>query len=95
MFVLGSMRTGIVQKGEPMSDSIYRHDAIKAIETSRFLVDAIEKVMMLPSAQPKTGKWIRDELYPTYAKCSICGYSDEYTYEDNYCPNCGARMEGD
>lgn len=45
---------------------------------------------------PKTGKWIRDELYPTYAKCSICGYSDEYTYEDNYCPNCGAMMkEGD
>lgn len=35
-----------------MSDSIYRHDAIKAIETSRFLIDAIEKVMMLPTAQP-------------------------------------------
>ncbi len=35
-----------------MSDLIYRHDAIKAIKTSRFLVDAIEKVMMLPSAQP-------------------------------------------
>lgn len=44
-------------------------------------------------AQPKTGKWICDELYPTYAKCSICGYSDEYTYEDNYCPNCGAKMK--
>ena len=26
-----------------MSDSIYRHDAVKAIETSRFLIDAIEK----------------------------------------------------
>jgi hypothetical protein len=43
-----------------MSDSINRHDAIKAIETSGFLIDAIEKVMMLPTAQPKTGKW---EIY--------------------------------
>jgi hypothetical protein len=24
-------------------------------------------------AQPKTGRWIHDELYPTYARCNVCG----------------------
>lgn len=51
-------------------------------------------------AQPerKTGKWISlDDFRGKYNengyKCSECGeYSD---YEENFCPNCGARMDGD
>lgn len=80
-----------------MSDSIYRHDAIKAIETSRFLIDAIEKVMMLPTAQPKTGKWIKNY---SVIRCSECKRSSwSLSFEDlvrsfNYCPNCGAKMKG-
>lgn len=76
-----------------MSDSINRHDAIKAIETSRFLIDAIEKVMMLPSAQPKTGKWI-DVPHTFFTKCSACEWLNDI-HDFDYCPNCGARMEGE
>lgn len=36
-----------------MSDSIDRQAAIDAIKTSRFLVDAMEKVIKLPSTQPE------------------------------------------
>ena len=50
-------------------------------------------VETIPSAdvQPvKRGRW----MYPFY--CSECGftpyYSSDLTY--NYCPNCGARMDG-
>lgn len=34
-------------------DSIYRQATIDAIKKSRFLVDAMEKVIRLPSAQPE------------------------------------------
>ena len=36
-----------------MSDLISRQEAIEAIKKSRFLVDAMEKVIKLPSAQPE------------------------------------------
>ena len=52
----------------------------------------------LPSAQPepKKGKWISLDdsrgKYNDYGyKCSECGEHSEY--EENYCPNCGARMD--
>lgn len=82
-----------------MSDLIYRHDAIKAIETSRFLIDAKEKVMMLPSAQPKTGKWERTFMSVTkdrktsVVKCSECGCLQLIEYP--FCGGCGAKMEGE
>lgn len=38
-------------------DSISREDAIDAIKTSRYLVDAMEKIIRLPSAQPEQ-RWI-------------------------------------
>lgn len=42
------------------------------------------------------GMWVRDEFG---SKCSCCGlyaYRDEWKdpWESNFCPNCGAKMEG-
>jgi DNA-directed RNA polymerase subunit RPC12/RpoP len=44
------------------------------------------------------GKWIKHEW--GYS-CSVCGESNDYAYDnnihkftDNYCPNCGAKMDG-
>ena len=38
------------------------------------------------------GEWNEDRGYP----CSNCGeylpYSDEYDYQSDFCPNCGADM---
>lgn len=62
----------------------------------------IEDIESLPSAEPKIGKWIdRDyrqvdeDGYET-AICSNCKaeITLEYPY-DNYCPKCGAKMEGE
>ena len=59
----------------------------------------------LPSAEPerKTGKWCRHYTRPNvyedlYWHCSACGYKCGEDYANvyyNYCPNCGARMEGE
>ena len=34
--------------------------------------------------------------YENYGTCSVCGEDAEiYTEHRNYCPNCGAKMDGD
>lgn len=63
--------------------------------------DAIEKL----SKERKTGKWCADydgysDGEPVYDMwwCSACGeYFDEWDDRPTwkYCPNCGAKMEGD
>ena len=52
-------------------------------------------------AEPiKRGRWIRKESKRSYwFECSECGYPpplDKFKREwfSNYCPNCGARMDG-
>ena len=54
----------------------------------------IEKAYELGKAeQPETGHWIDD---CGGVKCSCCGYCiDDYYYVKTYCPNCGAKMEGE
>ena len=53
----------------------------------------------LPSVQPKTGRWesaynSTEEGYP-YNYCSECGFETGARCFWNYCPNCGAKMEGE
>lgn len=44
------------------------------------------------------GRWIskNDHGYEWVFVCSNCGYVDGYPFNDrpNYCPNCGAKMNG-
>ena len=45
------------------------------------------------------GRWISNELcgYKWAYYCSECGWVDGYPFNDrhNYCPNCGAKMDGE
>lgn len=41
--------------------------------------------------EPKVGKWINDIRYSGWT-CTHCNYHDG-NRTDNYCPNCGAKME--
>jgi hypothetical protein len=58
----------------------------------------MKRIRDIPSVtpQPKIGRWINGELIPNditghwYAECSECG---KVRIVDNYCPNCGAKME--
>ena len=50
-----------------------------------------------------TGEWIdTDEWHETvdgfeqwgyFRKCSKCGYVFKFLESDNYCPNCGVKMQ--
>ena len=88
-------------------DTINRQAAIDAVINesrevdSRYLIseriihecDAVEALSLLPSAQPKMGKWKYVERWSTF-ECSLCG-GDAIRNTFNYCPNCGAKMEND
>ena len=68
------------------------------------LNEAIDVLDSIPSAEPKTGKWIVN-ISDYESVCSVCGaketdfiYGTEMWYglgESNYCPNCGAKMRGE
>ena len=52
-------------------------------------VDAVEVVH---------GRWlIHKGHFHDYAECSLCGedYGKDTAMAFNYCPNCGAKMDGD
>ena len=45
--------------------------------------------------QPKMGHWIRMKAYEKWG-CSECNAVFRFTFkEHNFCPNCGAKMEGE
>lgn len=76
-----------------MGDLISRQAAIDAVCNNT--EDTYYALEHLPSAEPKTGKWI-DETFKPWGlvyhpyKCDQCGEHSEAT--SNFCPWCGARM---
>lgn len=68
-------------------------------ETTGALDDAIQEYIKdgYILAEPKVGKWIRDGHHIRCNKCySAMCYMDREgdVIPQNYCPNCGAKMEG-
>ena len=41
------------------------------------------------------GRWIHNGLMLNRQKCPECGFWDDALQADYYCPNCGAKMDGD
>lgn len=93
-----------------MDDLISRHAAIEAWYkhqpnmATMGMHELLEDLKNLPSAQleRKPGRWIKTnntnyspfDNYPEYNMiCSECFYTSEKVF--NFCPNCGAYMEGE
>ena len=89
---------------EPCEDAVSRTEVMRMLYEpvhhgfSTLLCEAaIDGVKTLPSVTPKqrTGKWIktyRNGFGNLIGQCNKCGRSASV---DNYCPNCGAKMEGE
>lgn len=63
---------------------------------SRDLTEAIITVQNQPTAdvvEVKHGEWRDSEIDSMLSKCTLCGYPCG-AYTLNYCPNCGAKMDG-
>lgn len=77
------------QKSTECEDAVSREAAIDAALSafSRGLL-ASPDIRKLPSVTPtRTGKWIDDN-------CSECGFYVYHGDMRNFCPNCGAKMNG-
>ena len=75
--------------GKIRQGTVYESDA-KVVTTGTIdttpTVDAVEVVH---------GRWV--ERYPLFLECSKCGTGYvryEFIEKANYCPNCGAKMDG-
>lgn len=53
--------------------------------------DAITSIIENEPSAEKKGKWEAIDVYEVVVACSEC--KQKFTYEHNYCPNCGAKME--
>lgn len=75
------------------------HIAREAVDiASKWLIKAENQAAQIENlekrAQRMRGKWVDRDTIPNYAKCSVCGFTEEWAYENNYCPSCGADMRG-
>lgn len=87
-----------------MSRYINREDLLKNLKQfapehlTPLIVMLVEKQPTADVVEVKHGRNIED--IPSLFECSLCGWCDLDLYTSdtgiyNYCPNCGARMDGD
>lgn len=89
---------------QPCCDNCPRYDIDHAQETNDCCVhlledaaDALEaaekRIAELEAQMPKEGEWMPVGDGTIYVKCSVCG--EEMCCRGHYCPNCGAKMDGE
>ena len=87
MFALG---TSPINMGDVSISLAYDKRWGQTAERAAAAIEALQAQL------PKRGEWIykpKDaiEMMFTLPKCSVCGH--ESSDANNYCPNCGAKME--
>lgn len=54
----------------------------------------MDTICNAPTIDPvRHGEWIATED-PWFSACSVCGYLEYECNGGNYCPECGAKMDG-
>lgn len=88
-----------------MAEYIERDAAIATIQNIQgpILSREVRTLREIPAAdvvEVKHGRWIYSERHAFSEECSVCGGDVRWDYNGDlhhykYCPNCGARMDGE
>ena len=85
-----------------MAEYIEREAAIESLPVAwDSAINALRNAPSADVAPMRHGRWLGwgksgTPTYENYGTCSVCGEDAEiYTEHRNYCPNCGAKMDGD
>lgn len=80
---------------QAVEDAIYDYSRSCDVNYAQ-IMKYIEKIPSVTPAE-KVGHWIMhiDDLFPTEStmECNRCHEHQPITIDDNYCPNCGAKMQ--
>lgn len=82
-------------------DDVLKHD-----EQCNYAISCVESAPAADVAPVAHGRWIEqeDQMLDVYYTCSVCkedfyiettGYTEKDMFLYTYCPNCGAKMDGD
>lgn len=72
--------------------------AVTIATVKKFVRSLLDRAPAADVAPVVHGRWIADgDGYHWTYNCSICAWKDGYPFNErhNYCPNCGAKMDGD
>ena len=79
------------------AERVYNYGLVVSVDDINDAPTVIEGIVgEIPSADVapvKHGEWLKANPYNRFMDCSVCGFFQDHT-EFNYCPNCGARMDG-
>ena len=82
-----------------MSEYIDRAAALMKLMQDGCSAKNLQSILDIPGADVAPvvhGMWDSLDGYKTRRACSVCGWDvPEYGKFYTYCPNCGARMDGD
>ena len=58
--------------------------------------DSLNKIPAADVSPVRNGRWVTHSDRPDSLICSVCSYGFDMWKHDphNYCPNCGAKMDG-
>lgn len=82
-----------------MAEYIERNKLLHKIRWASDPEDCVMIAKRMPAsdvARVRHGRWVPTEapFMNECEDCSVCGYRTVWGHGYNYCPNCGARMDG-
>ena len=78
---------------EYSSKEHYRGETLMNYEVADMIEDCIDNAPTVDAVEVVHGRW--KEPYFLYLVCSECGTGYVKYFDMNYCPNCGAKMDGE
>ena len=77
-----------------MTRKMLTNDGEREVITGTKVSELVANFPTAEVAELKRGRWEKIYKQPHLMRCSVCGSTSvEVNY--NYCPNCGAKMQGE